>query len=55
MRQVVLSTSYRAEVFADHFGTGADLGLELVRPEQTPLAPVAGSATCSTGSARTTC
>jgi mannose-1-phosphate guanylyltransferase len=35
---VVLSTSYRAEVFADHFGTGADLGLELEYvTEQTPL------------------
>ncbi len=29
VRHVVLSTSYRAEVFADHFGTGAELGLEL--------------------------
>ena len=36
--RVVLSTSYRAEVFADHFGTGADLGLELEYvAEQTPL------------------
>ena len=25
----MLSTSYRAEVFADHFGTGAALGLEI--------------------------
>jgi len=38
VRRVVLSTSYRAEVFADHFGTGADLGLELEYvTEQTPL------------------
>ena len=29
VRRVVLSTSYQADVFADHFGTGADLGLEL--------------------------
>ena len=29
VRRVVLSTSYRAEVFADHFGSGAALGLEL--------------------------
>jgi mannose-1-phosphate guanylyltransferase len=29
VRRVVLSTSYRAEVFADHFGTGTELGLEL--------------------------
>ncbi|HEX6754719.1 MAG TPA: NDP-sugar synthase [Mycobacteriales bacterium] len=29
VRHVVLSTSYRAEVFADHFGTGAGLGLDL--------------------------
>ncbi|HST65024.1 MAG TPA: NDP-sugar synthase [Mycobacteriales bacterium] len=29
VRRVVLSTSYRAEVFSDHFGTGAELGLEL--------------------------
>lgn len=29
VRRVVLSTSYRAGVFSDHFGTGADLGLEL--------------------------
>ena len=29
VRRVVLSTSYRSGVFADHFGTGADLGLEL--------------------------
>jgi mannose-1-phosphate guanylyltransferase len=35
---VVLSTSYRAEVFADHFGTGAELGLELEYvTEETPL------------------
>jgi mannose-1-phosphate guanylyltransferase len=35
---VVLSTSYRAEVFADHFGTGAELGLELEYvTEDTPL------------------
>lgn len=26
---VVLATSYRAEVFADHFGTGAELGLQI--------------------------
>ena len=38
VRRVVLSTSYRAAVFADHFGTGADLGLELEYvTEQTPL------------------
>jgi mannose-1-phosphate guanylyltransferase len=38
VRRVVLSTSYRAEVFADHFGTGADLGLELEYvTEPTPL------------------
>jgi mannose-1-phosphate guanylyltransferase len=38
VRRVVLSTSYRAEVFADHFGTGADLGLELEYvTEDTPL------------------
>jgi mannose-1-phosphate guanylyltransferase len=29
VRRVVLSTSYQAGLFADHFGTGADLGLEL--------------------------
>jgi mannose-1-phosphate guanylyltransferase len=29
VRRVVLSTSYQADVFADHFGTGSDLGLEL--------------------------
>ncbi len=29
VRRVVLSTSYQAGVFSDHFGTGADLGLEL--------------------------
>ncbi len=29
VRRVVLSTSYRSDVFAAHFGTGADLGLEL--------------------------
>jgi mannose-1-phosphate guanylyltransferase len=34
----VLSTSYQADVFADHFGTGADLGLELEYvTEETPL------------------
>ena len=38
VRRVVLSTSYRADVFADHFGTGADLGLELEYvTEETPL------------------
>jgi mannose-1-phosphate guanylyltransferase len=38
VRRVVLSTSYRAEVFADHFGTGADLGLEIEYvTEDTPL------------------
>jgi mannose-1-phosphate guanylyltransferase len=36
--RVVLSTSYRAEVFAAHFGTGADLGLDLdYVTEATPL------------------
>lgn len=29
VRRVVLSTSYQANVFSDHFGTGAHLGLEL--------------------------
>ncbi|MGH3539936.1 MAG: sugar phosphate nucleotidyltransferase [Pseudonocardiaceae bacterium] len=29
VRQVVLGTSYRAEVFATHFGNGSTLGLEL--------------------------
>lgn len=36
VRHVVLSTSYQAEVFAAHFGDGADLGLDLeyvVEPE----------------------
>lgn len=36
VRHVVLSTSYQAEVFADYFGGGDDLGLELecvVEPE----------------------
>ena len=36
VRHVVLSTSYQAEVFAEHFGDGADLGLQLeyvVEPE----------------------
>jgi mannose-1-phosphate guanylyltransferase len=38
VRRVVLSTSYQAEVFAAHFGTGADLGLELEYvTEETPL------------------
>jgi mannose-1-phosphate guanylyltransferase len=38
VRHVVLSTSYRADVFADHFGTGADLGLELEYvTERVPL------------------
>jgi mannose-1-phosphate guanylyltransferase len=38
VRRVVLSTSYRAEVFADHFGTGAELGLEIEYvTEETPL------------------
>ncbi|MBV7294806.1 NDP-sugar synthase [Corynebacterium sp. TAE3-ERU12] len=29
MRHVVLGTSYRSEVFREHFGDGADLGLEI--------------------------
>ena len=29
MRRVVLGTSYMAETFAEHFGDGAALGLEL--------------------------
>lgn len=36
VRHVVLSTSYQAEVFAEHFGDGAELGLQLeyvVEPE----------------------
>lgn len=38
VRRVVLSTSYRAEVFAEHFGSGADLGLELEYvTEESPL------------------
>jgi mannose-1-phosphate guanylyltransferase len=38
VRHVVLSTSYRADVFADYFGTGADLGLELEYvTEEVPL------------------
>jgi mannose-1-phosphate guanylyltransferase len=38
VRRVVLSTSYQAEVFAAHFGTGAEFGLELEYvTEQTPL------------------
>jgi mannose-1-phosphate guanylyltransferase len=38
VRRVVLSTSYQAEVFAAHFGNGADLGLELEYvTEETPL------------------
>jgi mannose-1-phosphate guanylyltransferase len=38
VRRVVLSTSYQAEVFAAHFGTGAELGLELEYvTEETPL------------------
>lgn len=36
--RVVLSTSYQAEVFVEHFGDGADLGLELEYVvEQQPL------------------
>ena len=43
VRRVVLSTSYRAEVFADHFGTGADLGLELEYvTEAEPLGTAGG-------------
>ena len=38
VERVVLSTSYRAEVFADHFGDGSALGLELAYvTEETPL------------------
>jgi mannose-1-phosphate guanylyltransferase len=38
VRHVVLSTSYRPEVFADHFGTGEALGLELEYvTEEVPL------------------
>jgi len=38
VRHVVLSTSFRADVFADYFGTGADLGLELEYvTEEVPL------------------
>ena len=29
VRRVVLGTSYLAETFSDHFGTGADMGLEI--------------------------
>lgn len=36
--RVVLGTSYRAEVFADYFGDGRDLGIELVyRTEDVPM------------------
>src|SRR5829696_7131532 len=38
VRRVVLSTSYRAEVFAEHFGDGGGLGLELAYvTEDVPL------------------
>ena len=38
VRHVVLSTSYQAEVFSSHFGTGQALGLELEYvTEQSPL------------------
>lgn len=36
--RVVLGTSYRAQVFADYFGDGSDLGIELVyRTEDVPM------------------
>lgn len=36
--RIILSTSYRAEVFADHFGDGSSLGVELVyATEPSPL------------------
>jgi mannose-1-phosphate guanylyltransferase len=38
VRHVVLSTSYRADVFADHFGDGRSIGLELEYvTEEVPL------------------
>ncbi len=36
--RVVLSTSYRAEVFSEYFGDGSDFGVEMVyAPEESPL------------------
>jgi mannose-1-phosphate guanylyltransferase len=38
VRHVILSTSYRADVFADHFGDGRSIGLELEYvTEEVPL------------------
>lgn len=43
IRRAVLATSYRAEVFAEHFGDGASLGLQLdYLVEQEPLGTAGG-------------
>ena len=47
INHVVLGTSFKAEVFEEHFGDGSELGLEIEYVIETDRsAPAAASATC---------
>ena len=47
VRHVIMGTSYKAEVFSEYYGDGAQLGLELEYVvEEVPLGTEIGRASC---------